>query len=448
MKKIVNILLIVCFVLGVTGCGNVKDSDGSTYTSKKIDQDQIEIDKDSEVALVENDIKDDAESDVKFETDNEGENAVNTGMIPELTFASYNVLSNDAMEFVNNMKIGWNLGNTFDAIDNNKNFKDELKYESIWSGIVTTKEMIDCVKNAGFNTIRIPVSWHNHVSGEEFIISEVWMNRVQEVVDYAMENEMYIILNIHHDIGEDYIYPNSQNLETSKKYITSIWGQVSARFQDYDEHIIFEGMNEPRLMGTENEWWLDSNNKNCIDAVDCINQLNQSFVDTVRAGAGYNASRYVMVSGYCASPEGALSKQFKLPIDTLESKMIVSVHAYTPYRFALQDLSEVGSVSQFSSSNEKDTRDIDSFMDELYSKYISLGIPVIIGEFGARDKNTNLLSRVEYATYYIGAARARGIICCWWDNNSYSGSGENFGILNRKKVEWEYPEIVKGLMKY
>lgn len=423
MKKMLGVILIVNLVLGIVGCSNKKDSAESTSTEIKVEQEQEQEQEQVEVV-------------------------VQSSFIPDIMFDAYDIPNNDALEFVNEMKIGWNLGNTFDAIDDSGNVSDELHYESIWSGDVTTKEMIDLVKLAGFNTIRIPVSWHNHVSGEDFVISEIWMDRVQEVVDYATENEMYVILNIHHDIGEDYLYPSSEHLVTSKKYITSIWRQIATRFQDYDEHVIFEGMNEPRLVATENEWWLDINNENCIDAVDCINQLNQSFVDTVRAGDGYNSSRYLMVSGYCASPEGALTDQFNLPEDTLVNKIIVSVHAYTPYSFALQDISEAGSVTEFSSSNAKDTSDIDYFMDNLYDKYISIGIPVVIGEFGARDKNNNLQSRVEYATYYIGAARARGMICVWWDNNAYSGSGEKFGLLNRSNVGWRYAEIVEGLMKY
>lgn len=432
MRKILSVILLVNIVIIMMGCSKQKDSVETVKTDTQ------------EVQVIVEDVIDEG---MQLE-ENEEEVIGEMISIPDITIEAYDIPDNDAMEFVNGMKIGWNLGNTFDAINDNSNFTDELQYESTWSGVVTTKEMIDLVKLAGFNTIRIPVSWHNHVSGEDFAISEIWMDRVQEVVDYAMENDMYIILNIHHDISEDYFYPNSKNLETSTNYITSIWSQIATRFQDYDEHVIFEGMNEPRLVGTENEWWLDINSENCIDAVDCINQLNQSFVDTIRAGDGNNTSRYLMVSGYCASSDGALTDLFKLPEDIRENKIIVSVHAYTPYNFALQDISETGSTTDFSTNNANDTDDIDYFMDKLYDKYISIGIPVVIGEFGARDKENNLLSRVEYATYYIGAARARGMICCWWDNNAYSGSGENFGILNRSKLEWEYPEIVEGLMKY
>lgn len=131
--------------------------------------------------------------------------------IPELSIEKRSVdegVDSTAIEFVENMKIGWDLGNTFDAYtDENK--ADEMAYESDWCGVVTTKEMIDAIKAAGFETIRIPVSWHNHVSDDgNYTISEAWLSRVQEVVDYAMDNDMYIIINIHHDNSTKYMYPS------------------------------------------------------------------------------------------------------------------------------------------------------------------------------------------------------------------------------------------------
>ncbi|MEZ0537936.1 glycoside hydrolase family 5 protein [Caldicellulosiruptoraceae bacterium PP1] len=370
--------------------------------------------------------------------------------IPDVSIESRKIPNNDALKFVKDMRIGWNLGNTFDAAFDNPNFDDELLYESAWSGVKTTKEMIDAVKKAGFNAIRIPVSWHNHVSGNNFTISKAWLNRVQEVVDYAMKDGMYVIINIHHDIMPGYYYPSSQHMKTSIQYVKSIWTQIANKFKTYNNHLIFESVNEPRLTGTKYEWWLDMNKDECKDAVESINKLNQVFVDTVRATGGNNASRYLMVPGYDASPDYALIKEFKMPTDKskYKNRIIVSVHAYRPYNFALQSPNESGSTSEWSIDSEYSRRDIDYFMDGLYDKFISKGIPVVIGEFGARDKNGNLQARVEYATYYIKAARARGMTCFWWDNNAFYGDGENFGLLDRSTVTWKYPDIVAALMKY
>jgi endoglucanase len=155
-----------------------------------------------------------------------------------------------------------------------------------------------------------------------------------------------------------------------------------------------------------------------------------------------------MVPGYSASAQGALINEFELPKDIVKNKLILSVHAYTPYNFALQAPTESGSISEFSSDNQNSVTEINQFMDQLYNKYISNGTPVVIGEFGARDKNGNTQDRIDFATYYIAYARANGMSCIWWDNNSFSGTGENFGLLDRKTITWRDKEIVDGLMKY
>jgi endoglucanase len=366
-------------------------------------------------------------------------------LVPKLSLTQYNTPDNEGMKFVENMKIGWNLGNTFDAI-NCTWITNELEYETAWCGSYTTRGLIDTLKNSGFNAIRIPVSWHNHVSGENFKISEVWINRVQEVVNYCMDNNMYVILNIHHDVDKVYYYPSSTYLKNSKHYMTCIWKQIAAKFAEYDDHLIYESINEPRLTGHTNEWWIDPGNADCIDSIRCINELNQVFVDTVRATGGKNAVRYLMCPGYCASPDGAVNTNFKMPTDIIGNinKLILSVHAYTPYNFALE---ETG-TNYWGVNDKSSVRNIVEFMDNLYNKYTSKGIPIVIGEFGARNKKDNLKSRVEFASYYIAAARARGISCIWWDNNAFTGEGELFGLINRSTYEYKYPEIVQGMMKY
>lgn len=370
----------------------------------------------------------------------EDENSVK---VPDVNIDKKPVPDNEALSFVKNMKVGWNLGNTFDAIDCTW-LSNKLDYEMGWCGVKTTPDMIKAVKDAGFNTIRIPVSWHNHVSGDDHKIDEAWLNRVQEVVDYAVSNNLYIIINIHHDMSKDYIYPTSEYLDQSKHYVRSIWSQVAARFKDYDHHLIFESMNEPRMVGHKNEWWPDPNDPDCRDAVSAINELNQVFVDTVRSTGSNNAERYLMVPGYCASFAGALDSGFSLPADTADSRLIVSVHAYTPYNFTLQE----GGIRTFDINRHASTNEIDYFMDKLYDGFVSKGVPVVIGEFGARNKQDNLQDRVDFTAYYVASATARGMTCIWWDNNAFTGTGELFGIFNRGVVKWEYPEIVEALIKY
>ena len=167
--------------------------------------------------------------------------------VPELTIKRREIPDNEAMAFLKSIGVGWNLGNTFDAIKGDWNRKaDEMTVETSWVGVKTTEAMIDALQNAGFNAIRVPVSWHDHVD-ENNQISEKWLNRVQEVVDWIYSRGMHVILNIHHD--EDQFLPTLEHKEASAQYVEAIWTQLAARFRDYDDRLIMEAMNEPRMVG-------------------------------------------------------------------------------------------------------------------------------------------------------------------------------------------------------
>lgn len=346
----------------------------------------------------------------------------------------------EAIAFVQDMGIGWCLGNTFDAYTEGEVNGAGLECETMWCGAYTSEEVIEAVQAAGFRTIRIPVTWRNHVSGADFTIAENWLARVQEVVDIAYNNGMYVILNIHHDIDEDYYYPTTECMADSAHYMQCIWQQLVERFKNYDNRLIFESVNEPRLRGTQFEWNMVNGNLTCDDAVCRINELNQVFVDTVRASGGNNANRYLMIPGYCTSLDGVMHDLFRLPEDTTENRLIVTVHAYTPYNFALQAQPE--GITDYT---EVQRQEIDALMEPLYERFVSQGIPVIMGEFGARDKD-NLQDRVDYTSYYVAAATANGVMCCWWDNNAFTGDGENFGLLDRNQMCWTHGDIVNAMM--
>lgn len=370
------------------------------------------------------------------------------GIIPVPEWTAKEIPGNEALAFVEKLQLGWNLGNTFDA--SNCNVSDELEYESAWVGALTTKEMIHTIADAGFRTIRIPVSWHNHVD-ENDQISKAWMDRVQEVVDWSLEEGLHVIINIHHDNEEGFLYPSYEQLERSKEYVRTIWEQIAERFAEYDERLVYETMNEPRHVETDHEWQIDVNSETGKECIDCVNQLNQTAVDTIRANKkGYNPSRYIMTPGYCASPDYALADDFILPADSGEAKnrILVSVHAYTPYLFALAGKEIEGSTERFSIAEQDGTADIDAFMGKLYDKYISRGIGVVIGEFGAQVKGDNAQARTEFAAYYVARARSFGMTACWWDNNAFGGEGENFGLLDRKENQIRYPQIVEQMVYY
>ena len=362
--------------------------------------------------------------------------------VPALGTARRPIPENDAMAYLKQLGVGWNLGNTFDAIKQGWNANaDEMTLETVWCGIETSEAMFKAVRAAGFSTVRIPVSWHDHVD-QNGIISQRWLSRVQQVVDWAMEQELYVILNIHHD--EDQFLPSDAHFEESAQYVAVIWRQLAESFRDYDDRLIFESMNEPRLIGSNYEWYFDSASAECRMAAECLNRLNQLFVDTVRASGGNNEGRYLMVPGYDASPEGALNDYFLLPADAADNRIIVSVHAYTPYAFALQD----GGDTRFNPSGQSQTQEIIGFMNKLYDRYITQGVPVVIGEFGARDKGGNLQDRVNFAAFYTAAASARNMPCLWWDNGAFSGNGEVFGLLDRRNAAFAYPEIVEAIITY
>ena len=356
----------------------------------------------------------------------------------------FDIPDNEAMALMRDMKCGWNLGNTFDAHNGYSGHFSGTGMETIWVGVRTSRELIEAIKEAGFNTIRIPVSWHNHVD-ENYVIDQEWMDRVREVAGWALDLGMYVIVNVHHDNDVKYFYPDTVHYDQSAAYLTAVWSQIAEAFRDCDDHLIIESMNEPRLVGTQYEWSWNNYTSECRLAAKYINQLNQLFVDTVRASGGNNATRYLAVPAYCASPGSAREQAFQLPEDTVENRIIVSVHAYTPYNFALNTGSSDRTFDLEKDISKKD--EIASFMNNMYSRFVKYGVPVMLDEFGALDKGGNTQDRVNFTAYYVASASARGITCVWWDNHAFSGNGERFGLINRSTLQWIYPDIVLAIQE-
>ncbi|MGN1481000.1 cellulase family glycosylhydrolase [Porcipelethomonas sp.] len=326
-------------------------------------------------------------------------------------------------EIVKDMKIGWNLGNTLDCY----NYSDyATDGETAWGNPKTTKSMIDTVKAAGFNAVRIPVSWNDHMNGDT--IDKDWLNRVNEVVDYVIDNDMYAIINVHHD---DYTWLNPSKSDEAKvkARLVKIWEQVSEQFKDYDEHLLFEGMNEPRIVGGQDEWSCGTEEEREV-----INNLFAAFVETVRKSGGNNATRTLIITGHAAAMDETSIKSIKVPDD---DHIIVSIHAYSPYSFALDQ-------SGTSSFTDADKAELDKNFDLIKSELIDKGTPVIIGEFGSLNKN-NESDRVKHMEYYVSAAKARGITCFIWDNGVKDGDGA-FGLLDRNNSGWYFKSIVDAAM--
>jgi len=335
-----------------------------------------------------------------------------------------------ASDLVAEIKLGWNLGNTLDANPD----------ETSWGNPLTKKSNIDALKAAGFNAIRIPVSWSHHVD-KNYKINSSFMKRVKEIVGYAIDNDMYILLNTHHDEG---IFKfQNKDMEKSKAAFKKIWLQIAEQFKNENEKLIFEGLNEPRTVGSPAEWIGGTTEER-----NNLNVMEQIFVDAVRSRGSNNVKRILLISTYAASAEQAAMSGVKIPDDPSNptvKKIVVSVHAYSPYNFALNK--GAGSVSTWSKSNSSDTSGVNTPLDRAYNTFVSKGIPVIFGEFGALDKKNNIASRAEWAEYYVSYAKSKGIPCFWWDNGVVTGDGELFGLLNRRDNKFYFPAIKDALIK-
>ena len=337
-----------------------------------------------------------------------------------------------AKEIVHQMGIGWNLGNTLDSFvgDQDRWFdiSDINSWETCWGNPVTTKAMVDKVKEAGFRTIRVPVTWGYHTGpAPSYTISQAWMQRVKEVVDYGIDNGMYVILNTHHE--SDWCIPTFAKQDEYSKRLSSEWTQIANTFKDYDDHLIFEVQNEPRHVGTQEEWMGGT-----WEGRQVVNSYNAAGLRAIRATGGNNSTRAVMLPTYGASGTEQAIRDFSAPDD---KNIIVSLHAYSPYFFAADTSSS--SVKNWGSQS-----DIDSLNSELkwyHDFFANKGLPVVMGEFGTINKN-NLSSRLTHVKTYVETCTKLGMPCVWWDNNySEAEKGESFGLLNRSSLSWTFPEI-------
>ena len=319
-----------------------------------------------------------------------------------------------AQEFVSNITVGWNLGNSLDSCTASSNRNDGSSptsfYETAWGNPVVTKELIDTIAASGFNTIRIPVTWYYNTYEQDghIYIYEEWLARVAEVVQYALDNDMYVILNSHHDAP--LIWADLADIEEVSNHAEDLWSQISEYFKDYNDHLLFEGYNE--LNTKDNSWSFSEN------ASKATNILNQLFVDTVRSTGGNNATRILICGTYLNSTSDEVLNRFVLPTDTIQNRLIIEVHAYdTAYN---QDISNLFLR-----------------LDE-FSKLQNA--PVIIGEFGSNNSFVPLEYRAKHASNYVARAGEYNIKCLWWDD------GSDYQIIDRSNYTITRPDILEALM--
>jgi len=326
-----------------------------------------------------------------------------------------------AQEIVDEIKVGWNLGNSLDSYNTSRSGIDT---ETGWGNPKTSREIIQAVKKAGFNAVRVPVTWGEHM--DDTTIQKEWLDRVQEVVDYAYKEGLFVIIDMHHD---DYIWfdPKSSSYTEDSERLKTIWQQIAGRFANYDDRLIFEGMNEPRTVGSSMEWMGGTADERSV-----INRYAKDFVDTVRASGGNNAARTLIVTTYAASADTIALNEMSVPRG---GNVILSVHYYAPWKFS------DGSEKTFTESGKGE---IDAKFAELKRKFIDKKIPVIIDEFGCVNSASES-ERTAYYQYYISHAKEQGIKCFVWDNGKMNGDS-SFGLLNRSKLTWN-DALLRSIME-
>nr|CAB92326.1 endoglucanase 5A [Piromyces sp. 'equi'] len=345
-----------------------------------------------------------------------------------------NIRDISSKELIKEMNFGWNLGNTLDAECTSwMNYeKDPIGSETCWGNPKTTEDMYKILMDNQFNVFRIPTTWTGHIGeAPDYKINEKWMKRVHEIVDYPYKNGAFVILNIHH---ESWNHAFEETVEEAKVELAKVWAQIAEEFKDYDEHLIFEGQNEPRKNDTPVEW-----NGGDQEGWDVVNAMNAVFMKTVRSSGGNNAKRHLMIPPYAAACNKNSFDNFDFPED--DDKVIASVHAYSPYNFALNN--GEGAVDKFDATGKNE---LDYNLGLIKKRFVSKGIPVIMGEYGAMNRD-NEEERATWAEYYMKEITALGIPQVWWDNGVFEGEGERFGLIDRKNLKVVYPSIVAALQK-
>ena len=354
-------------------------------------------------------------------------------------------------QIIDEMGFGWNLGNTFDAHSGKKQ-NEGLDSETSWGVDKTTEESIEALYTKGIRTIRIPVTWHNHLIDNSYTIDPEWMERVKEVVDWSISKKLYVILNTHHDnaayseapmkYGQGY-YPSRKDLEESTQFLYNVWTQIAAAFnKGYDHHLIFEGLNEPRPMGTNCEWTYRKGDPVCEESASILNEFNRIILKAIRESGGNNEKRFYMVTPLAAAYGAAVTSDFIIPGDSKynpdNSKVMVSVHMYLPYNFAMNaDMS-------FTKFEEAYQNEVVGDFKTLFEKFVLKGHHVVIGEMGTTNKN-NTEDRVEWAKMFVENSRKYQMSACLWDNEYFDNSkspSEVFGHYHRKDLKWENDDII------
>lgn len=344
-----------------------------------------------------------------------------------------------AVKAAKELGLGWNLGNQLDAYANG------VANETSWGNGKTTQETLNRIKEAGFTSVRIPITWLGKVgAAPAYIISADWLARAAEVVGYAEKAGLKAIINIHHDghrtanadgtttggwLNIVEAVKNASANTSIKARLKAMWTQIAEYFKDKGEFLVFEGLNEIH----DGKWGWGANRTDGGKQYAILNQWQQVFVDAVRATGGNNATRYLGISGYCTNPELTM-QHLKLPTDPAKDRLLVSVHYYDPASFTLEDkFAEWGHTG---AAGKKETWGDEEHLEKTFAAlrttYVEKGIPVYIGEMGCVRRNDSRSEsfRKYYLEYVCKAARTHGMAVIYWDNGSPGAGRECSGLVN------------------
>jgi aryl-phospho-beta-D-glucosidase BglC (GH1 family) len=335
------------------------------------------------------------------------------------------------------LRLGWNLGNSLDAPSG----------ETAWGNPRVTPELFATVAKAGFGLVRIPVTWAQHLGpAPGYVIDESWLERVGEVVGFARAARLYSIINLHHD-GADGMKEagwlslkdadgktTAENNAAVKAQFVAVWTQIAKYFANQGEELMFESMNEVH----------DGYGKADPRHIEIVNDLDQAFVNLVRASGGNNGKRHLIVPGYNTNIDETL-KGFKLPTDSAKNRLILSVHCYDPYLYALMGQTHTWGRA---SPNRDDWGQEDYILaqfDKLKSRYVDQGVPVLIGEYGAVQQDGYEDYRRYYMEYVTKAAVDRGLVPVYWDNGDRGGKG--FALIDRGSNSVVQPKVMEAMLR-
>ena len=331
---------------------------------------------------------------------------------------------------------GINLGNSLDCFDDNIT---GLALETAWMNPYTTRDMIDMYAKAGFDILRVPVTWGSHMGpAPDWKIDPAWMSRVKEIVDWGLDAGMTVMLNVHHDF--DWMRQELSLLVDWLPRYRSLWQQIAREFENYGDELILQGSNEPNLMGGENCAW-GSGNRNVRAA---INVMNHTFVRTVREMGGNNATRWLAIPNLAARPLPDCMKDMIMPKD---DKLIYTIHCYVPDRFVFQRNDQKDTAI----FDEKARDEVREMFEDIKHWAVPHGLPIMFTEWGAVAKrlpngNLNDEERIEFVKTFLQCANELDAPCVWWDNNYLERRDESFALFDRESLTCHSPELVKVLI--